>query len=37
MDIFEPIQTFADIVTYNWLGITDKYWGDAINFSFTIL
>jgi len=32
MDIFKPIQIFADSATYNWLGITDKYWGDAINF-----
>ncbi len=32
MDIFYPIQIFADIVTYNWFGITNHYWGDAINF-----
>ena len=32
MDIFYPIQFFADLATYNWLGITNKYWGDAINF-----
>ncbi len=32
MDIFRPIQTLADVVTYDWLGITDRYWGDAINF-----
>jgi len=32
MDIFKPIQIFADAATYNWLGITDKYWGEAINF-----
>jgi len=32
MDIFKPIQIFADIATYNWLGVTDHYWGDAINF-----
>lgn len=32
MDIFRPIQIFADIATYNWLSITDKYWGDAVNF-----
>ena len=32
MDIFEPAQIFADIVTYNWLKITNQYWGDAINF-----
>ncbi len=32
MDIFKPIQIFADTVTYNWLSITDRYWGDAINF-----
>ncbi len=32
MDIFKPIQIFADIATYGWLGITDRYWGNAINF-----
>jgi uncharacterized membrane protein YraQ (UPF0718 family) len=32
MDIFKPIQIFADLATYNWLGISDKYWGDAVNF-----
>jgi uncharacterized membrane protein YraQ (UPF0718 family) len=32
MDIFRPIQIFADIATYNWLNITNEYWGDAINF-----
>jgi len=32
MDIFKPIQIFADIATYDWLGITDQYWGNAINF-----
>ncbi len=32
MDIFRPIQIFADIVTYNWLDITNQYWGDAVNF-----
>ena len=32
MDIFYPIEFFADIVTYNWFGITNQYWGDAINF-----
>ena len=32
MDIFKPIQILADIATYNWLNITDKYWGNAINF-----
>jgi len=32
MDIFKPIQIFADIATYNWLEITDAYWGSAINF-----
>ena len=32
MDIFKPIQIFADAATYNWLGITDKYWGEAIDF-----
>lgn len=32
MDIFRPIQIFADIATYDWLNITNKYWGDAVNF-----
>lgn len=32
MDIFKPIQIFSDIITYNLLGISDKYWGDAVNF-----
>jgi len=32
MDIFKPVQFFADIVTYNWLAITDVYWGSAVNF-----
>lgn len=33
MDIFGPIQLFADLVTYKWLGIIPySYWGDAINF-----
>ena len=32
MDIFRPIQIFADIATYNWLNITNEYWGNAINF-----
>ncbi len=32
MDIFKPIQIFADIITYNWLGITNTYWGHTINF-----
>jgi uncharacterized protein len=32
MDLFKSIQVFADITTYNWLGVTNKYWGDAINF-----
>ncbi len=32
MDIFRPIQILADIVTYDWLRITNQYWGDAINF-----
>ncbi len=32
MDIFKPIQIFADLATYDWLGITNKYWGDTINF-----
>ena len=32
MDIFKPAQIFADFFTYDWLGITNKYWSDAINF-----
>jgi len=32
MDIFKPIQWFADLATYKWLGITDQYWGSTINF-----
>lgn len=32
MDIFKPIQIFADLVTYSWLNITNEYWGSAINF-----
>jgi uncharacterized membrane protein YraQ (UPF0718 family) len=32
MDIFKPIQIFADVATYDWLGIVNPYWGDAINF-----
>lgn len=32
MDIFKPIQLFADLVTYNWLGITNTYWANTINF-----
>ncbi len=32
MSIFYPIQLFADVATYKWLGITDVYWGSTINF-----
>jgi len=33
MDIFLPIQQFADLATYQWLHITPhSYWGDTINF-----
>lgn len=33
MDIFRPVQLFADLVTYNWFGIAqNSYWGDTINF-----
>lgn len=32
MDIFKPIQTLADIITYNWLHISNEYWEGAINF-----
>src|SRR3990167_10677595 len=33
MDIFFPIQVFADTVTYIWLGIApDTYLADTVNF-----
>jgi uncharacterized membrane protein YraQ (UPF0718 family) len=33
MDIFKPIQLFADLATYQWLRILPhSYWGDTINF-----
>lgn len=33
MDIFSPIQRFADLATYHWLGIVPRsYWGDTVNF-----
>jgi len=33
MDIFQPIQAFADTVTYNWLNIAkDTYLASAVNF-----
>ena len=33
MDIFKPIQLFANLVTYVWLGISkDAYLGSAVNF-----
>jgi hypothetical protein len=32
MDIFRPIQIFADFATYKWLGIVNPYWGSTINF-----
>lgn len=33
MDIFKPIQTFANLTTYNWLNITEhSYLGDTVNF-----
>jgi uncharacterized membrane protein YraQ (UPF0718 family) len=33
MDIFRPIQLFADLTTYHWLRIIPhSYWGDTINF-----
>lgn len=33
MDIFRPIQVFADLATYQWLRIVPhSYWGDTINF-----
>lgn len=33
MDIFYPVQLFADLVTYQWMGIVrHSYWGDTVNF-----
>lgn len=33
MDIFKPIQLFADLATYKWLVIgKETYFGDAVNF-----
>jgi len=33
MDIFKPIQLFADTTTYNWLGLgKDSYLGNSVNF-----
>ncbi len=33
MDIFKPIQLFADLATYQWFRIIPhSYWGDTINF-----
>ena len=32
MDIFYPIQAFADLAVNNWLGITNEYWAKALNF-----
>src|SRR5512135_2792134 len=33
MDIFHPIQLFADLTTYSWFQIAPhSYWGDTINF-----
>ncbi len=33
MDIFSPIQSFANIVTYQWVQLTPhSYLGDAVNF-----
>ena len=33
MDIFKPIQFFADLATYQWFRILPhSYWGDTINF-----
>lgn len=32
-DIFSPIQSFADLVTYQLMAIAkDSYWGDSVNF-----
>lgn len=33
IDIFSPIQSFADLVTYQLMKITEgSYWGDGVNF-----
>lgn len=33
MDIFDPIQQFANIATHSWLGLSPAtYWADTINF-----
>lgn len=33
MDIFKPIQLFADLATYQWFRIAPhSYWGETINF-----
>jgi uncharacterized protein len=33
MDIFRPIQLFADLMTFRWFGLLPhSYWGDTINF-----
>jgi len=33
MDIFKPIQLFADLITYQWFHIAShSYWGDTLNF-----
>jgi hypothetical protein len=33
MDIFKPVQLFADLITYSWFGIVPhSYLGDTINF-----
>lgn len=33
MDIFSPLQTFADLVTYDWLSITEQsYLSGVVNF-----
>lgn len=32
MDIFSPVQTFADLIVNNWFGIANEYWANALNF-----
>lgn len=33
MDIFAPVQAFADVITYQWFGIPPgSYWGDTVDF-----
>jgi len=35
MDIFSPVQSLADVIVNDWLGIANEYWANALNFLFT--